>query len=148
MDAAALGAYLHEHIPISRAMAVTVVVSDARRVVLEVPLEPNSNHRGTAFGGSVSTLATLAGWATVHTRLAASGLVGNTVIQHGSIHYDAPITGSFRAICPAVETATWERFVRTVERRGRGRIRVDVTVEAGGVAAARFRCAYVTFSGD
>lgn len=144
MDARGLEAYLHEQIQLSRMMGVRVIESTSAGVILEAPLGPNANHRGTAFGGSVSTLATLAGWARVHTRLKNEGREGNTVIQHGTMHYDAPLTDRFRAVCGAMKDDEWERFVRTLDRRGRARIRLDVGVEAKGVRAARFRAAYVT----
>lgn len=148
MDARTLEAYLHQHIPLSRTMEVHVVETTPAGVTLEAPLGPNANHRGTAFGGSVSTLATLAAWACVHSRLMDEGRTGNTVIQHGSMHYDAPVDGPFRAVCDAVDDARWNRFVRTLERRGRARIRLEARVEVDGVQAARFRGAYVTFVGD
>ena len=148
MDASTLEAYLHDHIPLSRMMDVRVVETTPDRVVLEAPLAPNANHRGTAFGGSVSTLATLAGWARVHTRLQDEGRAGNTVIQHGSMHYDAPVASCFRAVCDRVDDTRWDRFVRTLGRRGRARIRLDVRVTVDDVQVARFRGAYVTFTGD
>ena len=62
MTPAALETYLHDHIPLSRAMAVRVVTSAPGHVELAAPLEPNINVHGTAFGGSVSTLGVLAAW--------------------------------------------------------------------------------------
>ena len=41
--------YLHEHIPLSKAMAVSVVVANQDEVVLGAPLEPNINHREAVF---------------------------------------------------------------------------------------------------
>ena len=52
--------YLHEHIPLSKAMGATVLKVDLSGVVLSAPLEPNINHRETVFGGSASSLAILA----------------------------------------------------------------------------------------
>jgi len=37
--------YLHEHIPLSRAMQVSVVSVQPESVVLSAPLAPNINHR-------------------------------------------------------------------------------------------------------
>lgn len=129
-------------------MQVRVVEASPHRVVLEAPLKPNRNHHGTVFGGSVSTVATLAGWALVHLRLRAEGLDGHTVIQRGSVDYEVPIASAFQAVCDGVDEATWTRFRRTTERRGKGRISVDVAVEADGVLAARFRGKYVTLAAD
>jgi len=43
-------------------MGVTVAHYDATGLTLRVRLEPNINHKSTAFGGSLVTLITLAGW--------------------------------------------------------------------------------------
>lgn len=55
--------YLHEHIPLSRAMGVEVQEADWNGVTLRAPLAPNNNHRETVFGGSASAVAILAAWA-------------------------------------------------------------------------------------
>lgn len=68
--------YLHEHIPLSRAMQVSVVRAAQEGVVLSAPLAPNINHQETVFGGSASALAILAAWSLVHVRLQASGPPG------------------------------------------------------------------------
>ena len=53
---------LHREIPITRHMGITLVDYDDRRLTISAPLDKNINHRDTAFGGSLNTLATLAGW--------------------------------------------------------------------------------------
>lgn len=54
--------YLHQNIPISQQMAVSVVSIDEKGVILAAPLLPNINHHGTVFGGSISNLAILSAW--------------------------------------------------------------------------------------
>mgnify|MGYP006388543281 CR=1 FL=1 len=65
--------YLHREIPLSAAIGVRVEVAGPGGVVLAAPLEPNVNHRGTAFAGSISALGMLTAWATVQLRLRADG---------------------------------------------------------------------------
>jgi hypothetical protein len=57
---AELERYLHEHIPLTRAMALGVVAITADAVILQAPLQPNINHRATVFGGSAGRLVTVA----------------------------------------------------------------------------------------
>jgi thioesterase domain-containing protein len=54
--------YLHERIPLSRAMAVEVRAATAEGVEIYAPLAPNINHRDTVFGGSASAVAILTTW--------------------------------------------------------------------------------------
>jgi thioesterase domain-containing protein len=51
---------LHEQIPISDAMGITVDHADEREVALTAPLKPNLNHRSTDFRGSCAPVAILA----------------------------------------------------------------------------------------
>ena len=51
--------FLHEMIPLAKAMGVGVEVSDDRALVLTAPKEQNKNSLNTAFGGSLVSLATL-----------------------------------------------------------------------------------------
>lgn len=71
MNPADLEHYLHDHIPLSKAMAVSVASVAPHEVVLRAPLAPNINHRDTVFGGSASAVAILAAWSLLNTRLTA-----------------------------------------------------------------------------
>jgi thioesterase domain-containing protein len=57
--------FLHEMIPLAKAMGVGVEVSDDRALTLMAPKEQNKNSLNTAFGGSLVSLATLAGYGVV-----------------------------------------------------------------------------------
>ena len=61
----ALELFLHEMIPLAKAMGVGVELSDARALTLTAPKEQNKNSLNTAFGGSLVSLATLAGYGVV-----------------------------------------------------------------------------------
>ncbi|MEO8299523.1 MAG: YiiD C-terminal domain-containing protein [Burkholderiales bacterium] len=66
--------YLHEHIPLSAAMQLSVIDVSAEQVVLAAPLAHNINHQDTVFGGNASAVAILAAWSMLHTKLAAAGM--------------------------------------------------------------------------
>jgi thioesterase domain-containing protein len=137
--------YLHEQIPLSRAMAVKVVSIGAGDVVLSAPLAPNTNHHATVFGGSASAVAMLAAWSLLHTRLRAAGIAGRLVIQRSSIEYLRPIAGEFLARAALGDLAQWERFTAVLARRRRARIGVEVLIEHAGEVAARFTGEFVAF---
>ena len=143
MSASELEAYLHQHIPLTAAMALHVVQCDETRVILAAPLPPNSNHRGTAFGGSLASLATLAAWAVVHTGLLRAGVNARVVVQSSQIEYLLPATGEFVATCPVPSESEWARFVATVTRKGRGRLVLNVEVSSEGIVAAQLTGSFV-----
>lgn len=138
ITATSVRAYLHDHIPLSRAMEVDVLVVEPHTVVLAAPLAPNINHRGTAFGGSVAALATLAGWTLLHVSLTARKIDARLVIMRSAIDYEAPINGRFEATASRDDELSWERFVDTFERRGRARISVTSLLTCAGAAVGRF----------
>lgn len=135
--------YLHRSIPISREMGVRIESVDGSGVRLTAPLAPNVNHRSTAFGGSVNTLAILSAWVLVHARLREAGSRGRVVIQRSSLEYLHPVHGDFEAWCPAPEPESWARFAETLERRGRARISLHAEVREGGRVAGKFHGAFV-----
>lgn len=140
LDAAALALqnYLHEHIPLSKAMQAEVVDVRANAVTLRAPLEPNINHRETAFGGSASALAILSAWSLLHTRLRAEDVECQLVIQRNTMDYDLPIQGEFYATAMIADPDDWPRFLRVFARKGRSRITVVSVLEFDGVPAGRF----------
>lgn len=124
-------------------MGVTVVECGPERVVLRAALEPNVNHVASAFGGSVASLATLAGWSVVHLRLHGAGVRASTVIQRSSIEYHAPARGPFEARCDRPGERAWARLHRGLDRFGRGRIHLGSTVHTDEGSVAAFRGSFV-----
>lgn len=137
MSPAELESYLHQHIPLSKAMAVSVTQASTDAVVVTAPLEPNINHRATVFGGSASAVAILAAWSLLHLRVRDAGLTAQLVIQRNTMEYDRPINGSFSARAELAAPERWELFRKTLERRGRARIAVNSVLEFDDEVAGR-----------
>ena len=146
MNVAALERYLHEHIPLSLAMQVSVGALSGGGVTLCAPLAPNINHRDTVFGGSASALAILAAWSLVHLRLQAAGAAGRLVIQRNHMEYSAPILGTFGARSFLAEPDRWDLFLRSLQCKGIARIRVGATLLFDEQEAGRFEGEFVALS--
>lgn len=138
-------AYLHEHIPLTRSLGAAAVRWDGASLALAAPLAPNLNHRGTAFGGSMSALAILAGWGLVHLALRERGIEARLVIQRSAMEFAAPLEGDFTATAVLPEREPWERFLATLERHRRARISVSASVASGDVVGARHEGTYAAF---
>jgi len=139
-----LQSYLRAHIPLTRAMEVAVSEASRDCVILKAPLAPNTNHRDTAFGGSVVTLAILAAWSLLRIRL-ADILTSDThlVIQRNSMEFLKPISGEFTAQSKLPEKEKWTRFEAMLAARGKARISIGVEVDAEGELCARFEGEFV-----
>ncbi|MBB5192572.1 thioesterase domain-containing protein [Silvimonas terrae] len=126
--------------PVLAAMQVSVAGEQAAWH-LAAPFELNRNDHATAFGGSISTLATIAGWMAVNV---VAGEGADVVIQSGATDFVLPIASDFTAhVLPPVadDLAAFERMY---VRRGKGRLAVSVEVRtASNQPAATFHGVYV-----
>jgi len=132
MNPGTLQAYLHERIPLSRAMAIEVREATPQRVVLYAPLAPNINHRDTVFGGSASAVAILAAWSVLYVRMQAEGLAGRIVIRRNTMSYERPITAGFTASATTPGDDAIATLAATIGRRRPARIRVSSLLESNG----------------
>jgi len=138
-------------IPLARSMQVAIHSYDGHELTLDAPLAPNVNDKGCAFGGSLVSLLTLAGWGLVLLRLEAAGHDCDIYVQDSSTRYLEPLWGDLRAQARvAGDDEAWAAFVASLANRGRGRVRVACrvatpsgsdacTLEARFVAIARTR---------
>jgi thioesterase domain-containing protein len=140
--AAALEQILHNEIPISRALGIRLAGYDGASLSLYAPLEPNLNHKSTAFGGSLYSLAVLCGWGLLHLKLAEARLHKPIVIQESSIRYLHPVEHDMHAEC-SLGDAAFNKFLRTLEKHGRARISLDVVITQDNCPAVEFTGRYV-----
>lgn len=143
MDKLAFQDYLHQAIPQSLAMQVSVESLNNDGVRLSAPLAANINHRGSVFGGSVSSVAILAAWSLLYTRLRRQGITATLVIQKNTMTYDAPILGRFDASASLVDNQDWSRFITLLLRRGKARIEVQSILNYDNKPAGRLTGSFV-----
>lgn len=148
MRAIELERYLHNHIPLSRAMQVSVQVLEDELVVLGAPLAPNINHRETVFGGSAAALATLSCWCLLHARLHGEGTSSRLVIQRNSMEFLRPIDGDFTARAALEQPERWAQFSRMLERKGKARIALSSTLQQGGETVGEFSGEFVALPAE
>lgn len=117
--------YLLQHIPISAAMGVRVELASPQQVILSAPLSNNINHKNTAFGGSLHSVATLACWSLLHVNLIdLCDEHFQIVIASSEISYKAPVISDFKAECSIPDLSDWERFLKIFRKKGIGRIKL------------------------
>ncbi|HWP94968.1 MAG TPA: YiiD C-terminal domain-containing protein [Gammaproteobacteria bacterium] len=141
-SAAKLAAYLEHSIPLVRHMALHVASLDERALTLAAPLAPNSNHIGTAFGGSLNGLATLACWGLVWVLLEPVA-PNQIVIRESRMRFLVPVTGDFTAVAPLPARDTLDAFVKAFLRRGRARLALEARVLQNEKVAAEFNGEFV-----
>ena len=134
-------------IPLARAMQLRAVDSRDDELVLAAPLAPNVNDKGCAFGGSLGSLLTLAGWGLIVLHLRALGRACEVYVQDSQMRYLAPVWQDFSAHARLADGESWQAFDAALAARGKARTRVHCrvplaegdacTLEARFVAIAR-----------
>jgi len=132
---------LHTRIPITRIMGVRVEDYDGERIIVTAPLSQNVNHMGTAFGGSLNTLAVLSGYALLWLELQDDEC--HIVLRESSISYERPVRGELRAICVRPEKEALQQFKQAFLQIGKARISLSATIEDDGITAVRFKGLFV-----
>ncbi|UPG85301.1 thioesterase domain-containing protein [Luteibacter aegosomatis] len=121
----ALERFILDGIPLARAMQVSIAGFDGVHLAMTAPLAPNINDKGCAFGGSLASLMTLAGWALVESMLRGRGHDCDLFVADSTVRYLAPVWGDLRAEARLAPGGDWSPFFATLDARGRAR--VDVT---------------------
>ncbi len=142
-DLDAINRYIHEQIPITAAMGARVESYTASQIVIAAPLAPNLNHKKTAFGGSLATLAILSGWTLVHLKLREEEISNELVIQRSSFDFLKPVEGDFRASAELADPGEWDRFIKVLKRRGMGRITIQSRIDGPDGLAGEHEGVYV-----
>jgi thioesterase domain-containing protein len=140
--------YLHDHIPLSKAMQCSAVAVSTDSVVLRAPIRPNINHRDTIFGGSASTLAILAAWSLLNLRLRQQPVPFRLVIQRNVMEYLAPMSEDFTATSTMQAPQSWERQCRMLERKGAARFTVLAELWCAGQLTGKFSGEFVALAAD
>ena len=142
----ALQAYLDDAIPLIQHMGVQVSHVDRSGVQVSAPLGPNRNHIGTAFGGSLHGLATLASWGLLWLLLRETPGM-EIVVRESRMRYTAPARSDLIAYCPTPNPGLLGQFFRNLERRGKARLELPSRVECREEVCADFEGGFVALRG-
>src|SRR5881392_3197190 len=111
--------FLHEQIPITRAMGLRVVANDEGGFTVEAPVALNSNHLRTAFGGSINAIATLAAYGFLWVELNDAAV--HVVVAESSIRFLRPVRETIRATCVRPGAESVAAFRSQFAEKGKAR---------------------------
>jgi thioesterase domain-containing protein len=141
--------FLHEMIPLAKAMGVGVEVSDDRALTLTAPKEQNKNSLNTAFGGSLVSIATLAGYGVVwelmrtEKKSPEEKTSWHIVVKESRAAYRRPVIGDLRAICERPAQAAISEFKEALARYGKAKLKLRARVVEDGQTAVDVHAAFV-----
>ncbi|MDR2012861.1 MAG: thioesterase domain-containing protein [Rhodanobacter sp.] len=141
-NANALQTRLFADIPMTRTLKLSIAAYDGDSLTLVAPLTPNINDKGCAFGGSLVSLMTLAGWGLIELATNARALECDIYVKDSSIRYLAPVWQDFAAIARLPQSEGFDEFFASLAQNGKGRLRVHcrVPLPEGGDAAILKAC--------
>lgn len=144
VECRALDSYVYKHIPLTQAMQVHSVSLDAQGLILSAPLAANHNHQASAFGGSLASLAMLAGWGLLWLALEhGRGIV--IVVRDTHMEFLRPVKGELQAKCALPISGAWDRFNHTLARRHKSRLGLHVEIICKAVVCARCTGQFVAY---
>lgn len=119
---------LRRDIPLARMMDLRIVAFDGNRVTLTAPLAPNVNDKGCAFGGSLASVMTIAGWALANLAIRHHGIDADIYVQDSQIRYLAPVWGELRTTAWLAEGESLVDFLSMLESRGKARLTINAEI--------------------
>jgi len=132
----ALDSYVHKHIPLTQAMQAHAVSLSTSGLTLGAPLSVNYNHQGSAFGGSLASLAVLTGWGLLWLLL-DHGRGANIVVRDMHMDFLRPVNGALQASCALPNASAWGKFTDTLARRHKARLELRIEILCEAAVCAR-----------
>ncbi len=145
MNTQDLEQYLHERIPLTRAMGLRVAVLDAGGLTLSAPLEPNINDKGTAFAGSIGALLTLSGWTLLHALFDGETAGLQIAVTESVLTYSHPVRGELRAVCDHPAETAIQQVRKSLTTRGKARVSLRARLMEASMACAEFQGTYAVY---
>jgi len=135
--------WLKEQIPVINHMGFLPLEWDGQRLKMGAELAPNVNDKGTGFGGSLATVATLCGWSIITLYLRAQGRDDNVVIRDSHLEYFLPVTSDFSAQTSLPEPSVLAVFDQKMEEKGRARMDLVIEIKQDNQLAMKLSGSYV-----
>lgn len=130
-------------IPLTNNIGIQVGEHTDLSLTLHAPLEKNTNHKCTAFGGSIYSVSVLSGWGLIYLLLKQNNLSGHIVIQESHTKFIKPVATDITAKCSFKSTEQYEKFLKMYKRKGIARIKLEAKIVCNGETAVLFNGAYV-----
>ena len=123
-------------------MQARVLEFDGRHLRVAAPIQPNLNDKGTAFGGAMTSLMTIAGWLLVSQNLIDGDSVPDVYVTESQAHFSRVVTTDMVATV-WLASNTFENVALQLRRRGKVRVRTESKIEGtDGIAGAVMSAVY------
>lgn len=147
-DAQTFWASVRDEIPMLSYMDTELVGWDGQTLSITAPLAPNTNDKGTAFAGSLATLATVTGWAALTLWAKTQYVPCYVAAAESHIRYRKPVMGDFQAVASLPSADDLAGLQARIASHGRGRVSVQVVLRCERVDALTLEASYAVWPSE
>ncbi|MGI9276729.1 MAG: YiiD C-terminal domain-containing protein [Endozoicomonas sp.] len=132
--------WILDSIPLLRAMELKFDHYTPGELIMSCPLAPNINDKGTGFGGSIGTLATICGWTFTMIEARATEPEAEALVAEHHMKFLTPATGDLIAVCKATVP---DSFQQKLASKRVAKLELSIDIQSGGKIVATFNGIYV-----
>ncbi len=135
--------FLHEQIPLTKSLGLSIISIDEKGALIRAPLAPNLNHLGGAFGGSLATMMILSGYIWLYDALLKNNHHAHVILFREESEYLLPVKTDIEVLAKSPSQEDWKKFEESFRRKGTGRLVLHSEIRISEGLAARFRGEFV-----
>jgi thioesterase domain-containing protein len=136
-----------DNMPPVRSMQIRVQGWHADRLRLHAPLSANVNDKDCAFGGSLASIMTLAGWSQCWLQAHAASWEADIYVADSQIEYQKPLYGELLAEAWLDASHQWQDVITVGQQKGRARATLHARVlREDGESVCRMQARYALIS--
>lgn len=110
-------------------MGLTLISVNKASAEIRCPLVPNINHKGTAFGGSISAAHLLGCYAWLFHFLNIEKIEAHLVVKESRVQFFRPVERDFTVVCLAPELDLLQNFLKVLNKKGRAKLLLNSKIE-------------------
>ncbi len=135
---------LHNEIPMTKYMQLTLEELNDNNLITKAPLEPNINDKGTGFAGSLNTIATISAWCVCYLEASKLDLENSMIaIIKSDISYRAPITKDFECKTYLPSKEQIKLFEKKMKEKSSSSLKIKGEIIEDGKLCLDFEGVYV-----
>jgi|SaaInlStandDraft_6_1057023.scaffolds.fasta_scaffold22981_3 thioesterase domain-containing protein len=138
-----LESYILNNVPLTKHMGVKVTQCSVEKLELSAPLDKNSNHVGTGFGGSLGAMQALCCWAWLTNFLDENKIEATVVLQESASKFKKPVTENIVASCFSPDKQIIKQFLSSFTKKKKARIELNSVICSHGQPAIIYEGKYV-----
>ncbi|NQY24769.1 MAG: YiiD C-terminal domain-containing protein [Campylobacteraceae bacterium] len=135
--------YIQKNIPITKELGVSISKYTGDLLVIDAPLAANINHKNSAFGGSLSSIAILSAWALLFVKQKELKLDVTLVIQESKFSFLLPVLKDFQALAYTPKEEDFSKFLKILNKKGKARLKIYSEIICDGRVCGTHEGSYV-----